>query len=192
MLEVCPGTNSSASTDAGSAAGEYTIASPTVDAVMNEFVFDPRVFIRPPYITCPNCAAEEQFGVLMIGWGYTRRCRECWFTERYDLPEIRKKVIYLDQMAISEMMKALNPASPAYERVDPFWRDLFEKLDVLKKFQAIVCPDSATHRAESAVAPDPEALRRMYELLAFGISFNDGPSIRNAQVAEYLARRARS
>jgi hypothetical protein len=153
---------------------------------MNEFMFDPKVFIRPPYITCPNCGAEEQFGVLMIGWGYTRRCRECWFTERYDLPEIRKKVIYLDQMAISEMMKALNPASPAYERVDPFWRELFEKLDVLKKLQVIVCPDSATHRAESAVAPDPEALRRMYELLAFGISFNDGPSIRNAQVAEYL------
>jgi hypothetical protein len=123
---------------------------------MNEFVFDPRVFIRPPYITCPNCGAEVQFGVLMIGWGYTRRCRECWFTERYDLPEIRKRVIYLDQMAISDMMKALNPACPAYERVDPFWRELFEKLDVLKKLQVIVCPDSATHRAESAVAPDPK------------------------------------
>jgi len=52
---------------------------------MNEFVFDPTVFIRPPYIACPNCHAEDQFGVLMIGWGYTRRCRECCFTERYDL-----------------------------------------------------------------------------------------------------------
>jgi len=153
---------------------------------MNEFPFDPRVFIRPPHITCPNCHAEEQFGVLMIGWGYTRRCRECWFTERYDLPEIRKAVIYLDQMAISEMMKALNPASPAYERVDPFWREAFEKLDVLKRLQVIVCPDSDTHRAESAVAPDPGALRRMYELLAFGVTFRDGPSIRNSQVAEYL------
>jgi hypothetical protein len=122
----------------------------------------------------------------MIGWGYRRRCRECWFSERYDLPEIRKKVIYLDQMAISEMMKALNPSSPAYERVDPFWRELFETLDMLKKLQAIVCPDSDTHRAESAVAPDPGALRRMYELLAFGITFNDGHSIRNAQIAEYL------
>jgi hypothetical protein len=153
---------------------------------VNEFVFDPRVFIRPPYITCPNCEAEEQFGVLMIGWGYTRRCRECWSTERYDLPEIHKTVIYLDQMAISEMMKALNPASPAYELVNPFWREAFEKLDVLKKLQVIVCPDSETHRAESAVAPDPQALRRMYELLAFGVTFEDGASIRNAQVAEYL------
>lgn len=45
---------------------------------MNEFVFDPRVLIRPPYIACPNCHAEEQFGVLMIGWSYTRRCRVCW------------------------------------------------------------------------------------------------------------------
>jgi hypothetical protein len=150
---------------------------------MNEFVFDPTVFIRPPYIACPNCHAEDQFGVLMIGWGYTRRCRECWFTERYDLPEIHKKVIYLDQMAISEKMKALNPA---FEGGDPFWSHAFEKLDVLKKLQAIVCPDSPIHRAESAVAPDPQALRRMYELLAFGITFHDGPSIRNAQVAEYL------
>jgi hypothetical protein len=153
---------------------------------MNEFVFDPRVFIRPPYIECPNCHAEDHFGVLMIGAGYTRRCRECWHTESFDLPEVHKTVIYLDQMAISEMMKVLNPAHPAFDRADPFWREAFEKLDSLKKLQVIVCPDSPTHRAESAVAPDPQALRRMYELLAFGVTFEDGPTIRNAQVAEYL------
>src|SRR5881409_525479 len=78
------------------------------DAGVNQFVFDPRVFIRPPYIQCPSCGVDEQFGVLMIGAGYTRRCRQCWHTESFDLPEIRKTVIYLDQMAISEMMKVLN------------------------------------------------------------------------------------
>ena len=79
---------------------------------MGEFVVDPRVFIQPPYLACTNCGTENAFGVLIIGWGYTRRCRECWHTDRFDLPEIRKTVIYLDQLAISEMMKALTSAVP--------------------------------------------------------------------------------
>jgi hypothetical protein len=153
---------------------------------MREFVFDPRVFIQPPYITCPNCGTENAFGVLMIGWGYTRRCRECWHTERFDLPEIRKTVIYLDQLAISEMMKALNPAVRAHGRVDAFWLELFERLDVLSKLQLIVCPDSDTHRDESAVAPHPEALKRMYELLSHGISFDSHMHIRDDQLIEHL------
>jgi hypothetical protein len=153
---------------------------------MAEFVFDPRVFIQPPYITCPQCATEDTFGVLMIGWGYTRRCRECWHTERFDLPEIRKTIIYLDQMAISEMMKALNPAARAHGRVDAFWLELFERLDVLSKLQLIICPDSDTHRDESTVAPNPQALKRMYELLSHGISFNSHLQIRDQQLIERL------
>jgi hypothetical protein len=92
--------------------------------------FDPRVFVGPRFITCPN-AMRRRVRRADDRLGLPRRCRECWFTERYDLPEIQKTVIYFDQMAISEMMKALNPVSPAYERVDSFWREAFEKLDVL-------------------------------------------------------------
>lgn len=56
---------------------------------------DPRIFIHAPYITCPK-GHVDAYGVLSIGgnW-YTRRCRKCWHTDDYPLPELRKKVIYI-------------------------------------------------------------------------------------------------
>jgi hypothetical protein len=113
---------------------------------VSELVFDPREFIQAPFIACPRCGTGNAFGVLSIGSGYTRRCRECWHTDRFPLPRIRKTVVYLDQLVISEMMKALNPAARAHGRVDSFWLELFERLDVLSKLQLIICPDSETHR----------------------------------------------
>ena len=78
--------------------------------VKEQFIrIDPRIFISNPYVTCPKCR-KEGFGVLMIdGRHYTRRCRECWHTENIDLPPIRKKIIYIDQFAISGMMKVIRP-----------------------------------------------------------------------------------
>src|SRR5690348_16734239 len=64
---------------------------------MSDFVFDPRVFILPPFRDCPSCGREGTYGVLMIsGVRYTRRCRECWHADHYPLPPLEKKVIYLD------------------------------------------------------------------------------------------------
>jgi hypothetical protein len=38
-------------------------------------VFDPRDFIQPPFVKCPQCGGAE-FGVLMVhGDNYTRRCQ---------------------------------------------------------------------------------------------------------------------
>lgn len=154
---------------------------------MGEFVFDPRVFILPPFRGCPSCGRENTYGVLMIGaTQYTRRCRECWHTDHYPLPPLGKKVIYLDQMVISHMTKVLHPTAAAGRDIDPFWRELFEKLDVVCKMQVAICPDSATHREESAVWTHPEALRRMYEHLSNGVSFHDAPTVREAQLMEFF------
>jgi hypothetical protein len=95
---------------------------------VGDFVFDPRVFILPPFRGCPNCGREDSYGVLMIGGvRYTRRCRECWHSDHYPLPPLNKKVIYLDQMVISHMTKALHPTAAAGREIDPFWNELFEK-----------------------------------------------------------------
>src|SRR5471030_97368 len=56
---------------------------------MGEFVFDPRVWILPPYWRCPFCGAEREYGVLMIGGNsYRRRCRACMESE--GLPAARR------------------------------------------------------------------------------------------------------
>ena len=44
---------------------------------------------------------------------YIRRCTSCWFDQRLPLPPLDKKVIYLDQFVISNMMKELDPDQPA-------------------------------------------------------------------------------
>jgi len=63
--------------------------------------YDPTVLIQPPFIVCPHCGADV-FGVAFIqGHYFFRRCRECWHSQQYRLPPIQKKIVYLDQFAIS-------------------------------------------------------------------------------------------
>jgi len=154
------------------------------------FKFDPAVFISPPYWKCPNpkCKASDRFGVLWISDHlYTRRCKKCWYTSRYNLPKLNKKVIYLDQFAISNMMKVLNPGSKAYKKgkLDEYWIKLFERLDSLCKLQLIVCPESESHGEESLLSPYFRPLKRMYELLSGGISFYDYETIKRFQISEH-------
>ena len=154
----------------------------------------PRDFINEPYIDCPKCG-EKAFGILMICDNhYCRRCRECFHPRghekaaAYPLPELNKKIIYLDQFAISNMMLALNPETKAHQtgKVDPFWKTLFEKVDCLCKLQLIICPDSDFHRHESMLSTFYEPLKRMYELLSSGLSFYDHDTIHRFQIIEQL------
>lgn len=148
---------------------------------------DPRIFISEPFITCPKCKKND-FGVLMISaHGYTRRCRECWYSENFRLPALSKKLIYLDQFALSEMMKAVNKKL-GKKNVDKFWFSLFEKLEKLNKLQLIVCPDSTFHRNES-LPFEPKAMKRMYEHFSNGVSFYDPETIRRFQIVAYFRKK---
>lgn len=152
------------------------------------FKFDPKVFILPPFINCSKCQ-QQSYGVLMISENrFTRRCRDCWHTQTYSLPALKKRVIYLDQFALSEMMKALNPKTKAHQqgRIDPFWIALFEKLDALTKSQLVVCPDSSAHSEESVLSPFNKALRRIYELFSHGVRCQDPWTIERFQLHKHL------
>lgn len=151
------------------------------------FVFDPRVFITGPFVDCPFCGAAGTFGVLVFGGGngYTRRCRDCMKDKRFELPALEKKTLYLDQFAVSNLMKVLHADSR--QRLQSrgqaeFWTELFERLDRLVKLQLLVCPSSTAHWEESLPTPVYEQLRRMYEHLSCGVDFNDPDTIQRAQV----------
>jgi len=151
---------------------------------------DPRIFISKPFITCPKCK-KNSFGVLMItGHRYTRRCGECWHSEGFGLPILDKKIIYLDQFVLSEMMKAVN-RKLGKKNVDKFWFALFEKLERLNKLQLIVCPDSTFHRNESLLF-EPKAMKRMYEHFSNGVHFFDPGTIRRFQIAAYFRKKVGS
>jgi len=118
-------------------------------AVAAEFHLDPKVFIR-------KCGLEA-LGTLMFGHNIlTRRCRECWHTESERLPRLRKRLIYVDQFAYSNMAKAIDPLWAAKRgSQDSFWTEMFDALDRAMKLQLIVCPYSTVHEKESSVSTQP-------------------------------------
>jgi hypothetical protein len=147
---------------------------------------DPRDFIGGPFEDCPKCRQHE-FGMLHIhDTSYTRRCRSCWHTLTFVLPELRKKVIYLDQFVFSNIMKMLSFEVPGHKRAkaEPLWRELFEELDVLCRMQVVICPDSTEHHDESLISPFYEELKHTYEHFSTGISFTRSTSIQEMQVVE--------
>ncbi|MGB2714841.1 MAG: hypothetical protein WBC51_11710, partial [Vicinamibacterales bacterium] len=150
-----------------------------------DFAFDPNTLVSRPFVACPHCGAQ-QFGVLIVGpQSYSRRCRACGHrSEMIPLPALLRKVVYIDQFAISNMMKTLNRAHGHHARAagDPFWRRLFERLDRLVQLQLVICPFSEVHINESVVSPDGAALRVMYERLSLMVGFEFGSVIAERQL----------
>jgi len=148
--------------------------------------FDPREMISPPWRTCPSCG-KHNFGVHIIsGSRLMRRCRDCWHKQDYQLPKLRKKIIYLDQFVISNLMKLKNPVTKGHASVaaDPFWRELHDLLFLLRQLQMICCPDSGSHEEESLTSPFNAELKKTYEALSGGITFKAFDSIKSEQIGE--------
>ncbi|MDD3657127.1 MAG: hypothetical protein PHI72_10280 [Atribacterota bacterium] len=53
-----------------------------------------------------------------------------------------KRIIYLDQFALSYMVRALHPEMKVTgnNNTDAFWIELYQRLDRLVKMQIIICP----------------------------------------------------
>lgn len=122
---------------------------------------------------------------------YSRRCNSCFFPsgghlEFFPLPILHKKIIYLDQFLISNMMKYLNPKSKSHEKAkeNQFWGELFENIDSLCKMQLIICPDSNFHKFESLLTPFSQQLKRIYELFSHGTSFYNYEDIKLFQISD--------
>ncbi|MBW3571123.1 MAG: hypothetical protein KY467_08455 [Gemmatimonadetes bacterium] len=151
-----------------------------------EFVFEPRLFITGPFGPCPQCDQPE-FGSLSISNNFhQRRCRNCWYTAGVQLPPLQKRLIYLDQMLLSNVAKELDPVWKAKtKRSDPYWLEVFDQLDRLVKLQIVVCPESPIHEEESAYDDRFEGvLRRLYTHLASGVSLDFPMAIHIRQIWE--------
>jgi hypothetical protein len=96
----------------------------------------------------------------------------------------KKTIIYLDQFVVSGIVKALDPEFPRRERLDPFWLELYKKLDRLLRLQLIVCPDSIFHQTESLLSGDStfEAHQDVYGYLSNGCTFQNEMSILRWQI----------
>ncbi len=154
----------------------------------------PQDLIRAPYWNCPFCHAEAVFGMWSVGGhSYTRRCKNCWQTRDFQLPPLQPKVLYLDQFFLSNVVKTLDPGTEAARRqkTDPlrFYRSAFEKIHRLCKLHLLVCPYSPVHYDESVVSDNYfRKLKRLYEMLSNGASFQSPGWIRNAQIISFARK----
>jgi transcription elongation factor Elf1 len=75
------------------------------------------MFELPPFRKCLRCK-NESFGTLSVGGNrVTKRCKECRYSHDEVLPEVDKRVIYLDQFAVSELYKTKTKTRKANEAV---------------------------------------------------------------------------
>ena len=114
----------------------------------------------------------------------TRRCTQCRYSEQEPLPELDKKVIYLDQFAFSEIFKVKsgtrNPSAPSRE----FWERALKSLERAVLLQQVVCPISNIHSQETAVFDRSVELRQACEMIGGDASFIDSSSV---ELMQFLA-----
>ena len=107
-------------------------------------IFDPRMWITGPLASCPKCGGNEQRQRASA----TTTARDavrlgaCWYTATTKPPKLKKNIVYLNEMALSNMAKELDPEWGARtRRRDPFWgRKRTTNLERLVKLQVLVCP----------------------------------------------------
>jgi hypothetical protein len=110
---------------------------------------------------------------------YVRRCITCWFDDSFPLPSLHKRIIYLDQFVISNMMKELDPKDG---RARGYYHALFCALDRLSSLQLIVCPDSPIHDHESLVDPRYQKIRAVFRQLSHGVGLRDPTTFLHAAI----------
>lgn len=151
-----------------------------------------RLMIRGPYKQCPQCGLPKSFGVFAPmgeSGGYSRECLECGYKKGYSFPKIRKTVVYIDQFVISNLVKLLDKDHPGHAKIkaDPFWNELFIRLEAARSAQAIICPDSFYHRRESVVGKtDFRLMRRLYEHFSSGKTLPDANEIDAIQMVPHF------
>lgn len=144
----------------------------------------PFTWERAPWSRCPQCR-EETFGFLgggdqAIAW----RCSRCRYTEHEPLPEVDKKVIYIDQFVFSELFK-LKAGARREDKLTSFWQEVDRLLHRVVHLQQAVLPHSNIHHAETVVSAWPRELREAYEAMGGDIRFVDTNDVQMREVTEF-------
>ncbi len=130
------------------------------------------MFELPPFHRCPRCK-NMTFGKLSVGGNsVTKRCQECRYSHQESLPEVNKRVIYLDQFAISELYKTKSNTRRPGAPHEQFWKDCYEQVNRAYLRQQVIFPASNLHSDETIVWHSPSELRLAHEMFSGETSFD--------------------
>jgi hypothetical protein len=88
---------------------------------------------------CPGCGAKSSYGNVSVHDHILRGCKHCQYQSMVWLPEIQKKVLYLDQFFFSGAMRGN----------DPRFKSAAERVERMCHMQLLVAPYSSVHEDES-------------------------------------------
>lgn len=147
------------------------------------------VLERAPFKSCPKCSAENSFGMVWVGGNsLTRRCVRCAHKAQYELPKLHKKVIYLDQNAISNIFKISSSKARENGNRNSFWRKATDLSRETFLLQQVVFPLSDIHRDETLVYLYSDELNLAHEMLGGDVSFVNSEQIMREQTLDFLER----
>jgi hypothetical protein len=112
----------------------------------------------PEVAECPCCRTPASLGPKRIhGQFWFARCSKCGCSQREPLPTITKKIIYLDQCFLSNVLSGKEPR----------WKVACDRLKLLIWLDAVICPFSQIHKDESLLARHSrDNLKALYRELA--------------------------
>ena len=135
------------------------------------------MFETGPFRSCPRCR-KDSFGILSVGGRtLTRRCAACRYSHSEELPAVDKKVVYLDQFAISELFKIKTNKRRVGAPHEAFWRDVLTLADRAYLRQQVVFPASNIHSDETIVWHSPDDLKIAHAMLSGETSFRSTDDI---------------
>ena len=89
---------------------------------------------------CPGCGGKQRFGNVTVRGNYVfRGCMSCKYSTKVWLPEIRKKIVYLDQFFFSS----------AFRERDSRFVEAAENIRHISGLQLLVAPFSSVHEDET-------------------------------------------
>lgn len=88
---------------------------------------------------CPGCGAKNSFGNVSVHDHLLRGCKHCKYQSKVWLPEIKKQVIYLDQLFFSGAMRGN----------DSRFKEAGERVKKMCSLQLLVAPFSSVHEDET-------------------------------------------
>ena len=143
------------------------------------------MFELPPFRKCLRCK-NETFGTLSIGGNrVTKRCKECGYSHDEVLPDIDKRVLYLDQFAVSELYKTKAKTRKPGAPHEQFWQDCYSFANRAYLRQQVIFPASNLHSDETIVWHSPEELRLAHEMFSGETSFERTDAIATRQEWEF-------
>lgn len=139
---------------------------------------------RGPFVMCPSCQCDT-LGILSVGGDRVKlRCTECRHSHSEALPEVNKRVIYLDQSIFSHLFQIEGDGRLPMGH-EEFARELYRRVRRVVLLQQVVLPHSDVHHDETIVFHSANELRAAYERMGGDARLMDTREVERMQMWEY-------